>query len=458
MEKFLYKYRKEKILWNIALVYPEKYSTGMSSLGYLWVYHILQSISWVNCERAFYTDEDIKTIETGRRLNEFDAIFFSISFENDIVNIVSILKKSGIEIFKRNRKGLPLICVGGIATTFLFNYLKYFSDFIFSGDAEIILPKFMELIKNKTNKEEINAIFEDVKYEGIYKSEGTNNYLPYYSAKDIEIPHSTIISKEAEFENTALISVSKGCLYQCKFCFVSRVYGEYEPFDFNEIIKTAQKFNGLTDRIGLIAATLSNHPDFEKIVDELNKIGFKVSFSAFRVEGLTESFLNKIIENENKTLVIAPETASLKLKKFIGKNIPDELIFDKLKIACEFGIKRIKLYFIIGFPNEEEEDIEAIIDFIRKTREISNQYSKKHNYIPEIIIDINPFVPKPFTPLFEYEMEDIQSLKKKIIRIKNSIRNYGRIFVYGESPKNSLLQYRISKNKISIEEIIKLSD
>lgn len=105
MEKFLYKYRKEKIFWNIVLVYPEKYSTGMSSLGYLWVYHILQSISWVNCERAFYTKGDIKTIETGRRLNEFDAVFFSISFENDIVNIVSMLKRSGIEICSRNRKG-----------------------------------------------------------------------------------------------------------------------------------------------------------------------------------------------------------------------------------------------------------------------------------------------------------------------------------------------------------------
>lgn len=458
MEKFLYKYRKEKILWNIALVYPEKYSTGMSSLGYLWVYHILQSISWVNCERAFYSEGDIKTIETGRRLNEFDAVFFSISFENDIVNIVSILKKSGIEIFSRNRKGLPLICVGGIATTFLFNYLKHFVDVIFSGDAEMVIPKFMGLIKYKKDREEITSILEYEKNEGIYTSKDVNDYLPYYSIDNIELPHSSIISSNAEFENTALLTVSKGCLYQCKFCFVSRVYGEYKPFDLGKIIKTAQKFCGLTDRIGLIAATLSNHPDFEKIVDELNKMGFKVSFSAFRVEGLTERFLNKIIENENKTLVVAPETASLKLKKFIGKNIPEELIFDKLKVACDFGIKRIKLYFMIGFPNEGEEDIEAIIEFIRKTREISNQYSKKHNYIPEIIVDINPFVPKPFTPLFEYEMEDIQSLKKKIIKIKNSIRNFGRIFVYGESPKNSLLQYRISKNKISIDEIVKLSD
>ncbi len=459
MEKFLYKYRKEKILWNIALVYPEKYSTGMSSVGYLWVYHILQSIGWINCERAFYTDGEIKTIETARRLNEFDAIFFSISFENDITNIVSILKKSGIEPLAEKRKGLPLICIGGIATTFLSGYLKYFVDIIFSGDAELILPKFLTYIKNIKDKKEIFSIFEKYNFNGIYcNSFNFENYLPYFSSRDVAIPHSTIISSKAEFKNTALIAVSNGCLYNCKFCFVSKVYGDYIPFDINKIITIAQKFVGLTDRIGLVAATLSNHPDFEKIVNEINKIGFKISFSAFRVEGLTENFLKKIIENENKTLVIAPETASPKMKKFIGKNIPNELIFDKLKVACMYGIKRIKLYFIIGFPNEDDEDINAIIEVVRKFREISNEYSKKYNYIPEIIVDINPFVPKPFTPLFEYEMEDIQSLKRKIIKIKNSVRNYGRIFVYGESPKSSLLQYRIVKNKITIEEIIELSD
>ncbi len=455
-EKIIYKYKKEKILLNIVLVYPEKYETGMSSLGYLWVYHILQSKPWINCERAFLSGE-IKTIETGRRLNEFDAIFFSISFENDILNIISILRQSGIEILRERRKGFPLIGVGGIATTFISNYLKHFADVIFSGDAEKVLNEFLDEIKNIKDKNEIISIVKENKIAGVYDPERIHGFLPYVSKELTSIPHSPIISEEAEFKDSALISVSKGCLYKCNFCLVSRVYENYVSFKADEIVNTARIFKGYTNRIGLIAATLSNHPEFEFIVDEINKMRFSISFSAFRIESLSEKFLRKIIENENKTIVIAPEVASNKLKRLIGKNIPTELIFEKLKISCEFGIKRIKLYFMIGLPFEDNEDINEIIELIKKIRELSKEYTKKHKYIPEIIVDINPFVPKPFTPLFQYEMDDIRSIKNKIIKIKNSIRNYGRIFVYGESPKSAYLQYQIAKQKITLKDLISLS-
>ncbi|MGC8765402.1 MAG: B12-binding domain-containing radical SAM protein [Brevinematia bacterium] len=456
-EIFLYKYKKEKILWNAVLIYPNSYRTGMSSLGYLWVYHILQSIPWINCERAFFSPGRIKTIETERDIREFEIVFFSISFENDLINLISILKKAGIELFKEKRIS-PIICVGGIATTFISNYLKNIADVIFSGDAEATLPPFLEILKQTKDYDHLFSEIRNKKTDGIFLSEEINETLiPYISKKQEVPPHSSIITHNAEFNDSALISISSGCLYKCNFCLISRVYKEYKYFEAEKIIRTAEKYAGITNRIGLVAATLTNHPDFEKIIDEINRLGFYISFSSFRIEGLSEALLKKIIENENRTLVIAPETSSLGLKKFINKIIPDDLIIERVKTACNLGIKRIKLYFIVGLPGEKDEDIDGIIDLIRKIREVSKEYSKKFHYIPEIIVEINPFVPKPFTPLFDYEMEDINNLKKKIILIKNSVRGYGRTFIYGESPKSAYLQYVLSKNKLDFKELIEMA-
>ncbi len=454
-EIFLYKYPKEKILWNAVLIYPNLYKIGMSSLGYQWVYHILQSTPWIHCERAFFSPGKIKTIETEREISEFEILFFSISFE--IINLISILKNSGIEIF-REKRDRPIICIGGIATTFISFYLKRVADVIFSGDAEATLFPFLEVLKREKSKDKILFAIKDKKIPGVYLSEDINEtFLPCITGVNEIPPHSNIISSKSEFKNTALISVSNGCLYNCNFCFISKVYKNYNYFEKEKIILIAKKFFGITDRIGLVGATLTNHPEFENIIEELNSLGFKISFSAFRIEGLSEPLLKKIIENENRTLVIAPETSSMKLKKLINKITSDELIIEKVKTACNLGIKRIKLYFIIGLPEEDEKDIIQMIELIRKIRDVSKEYSKKFHYIPEIIVEINPFVPKPFTPLFNYEIEDINSLKKKIILIKNSIRNLGRIFIYGESPKSALFQYKLAKNKLNFEELLSIS-
>jgi radical SAM superfamily enzyme YgiQ (UPF0313 family) len=455
IENFVYRYKKEKILYNVALIYPNKYKIGISSLGFQWVYHLLQSTPWIYCERAFLNDGRIKTVENSIPIEDFDIIFFSISFENDILNIISILLNANIKLYSKDREK-PLVCIGGIATTIIPQYLKEIADIIFCGDAELTLLPFLEVLKKTREKDKIIELATKIK--GIYSDNLSSTYLPYYSSNDEIIPHSVIISDEAEFKNTALILVSKGCLYRCKFCFVSNIYENYQPLPAEKILQTALIYKNFTDRIGLIAATLTNHPDFKFIVTELNKAGFMVSFSAFRVETLDEEFLKTIVENENKTLVIAPETSSQKLKKLIGKFISDEVIFEKIRIACEAGIKRLKLYFMIGLPEEEKEDIDQIISFIAKVREISIYHSRKFGYIPEIIVDINPFVPKPFTPLFESEMEDINSLRKKLIYIKNKVRKYGRIYVYGESPKSSYLQYLLAKNKISFDELLSFRD
>lgn len=456
-ERFIFKYKKEKILYNVALIFPDSYSIGMSNLGFQWVYHLLQLMPWINCERAFYSKGRIKTIETSRPLNEFDILVFSISFENNLINIIKMLRNSGIEILREKRTS-PLIFIGGIATSIIYSYLKELADLIFFGDAEITLSPFLEKLKFCRSKKEIldSAIGIDGVYIPGQIGDGTS--LPYISKGLKSVPFSVIISDEMEFKDTGLILVSEGCLHRCNFCFVSNIFKCYRYFSVDEILRVATLFLPFTKRIGLIAATLTDHPNFRELVVELNKIGFSLSFSSFRVESIPDDFLKTIVENENKTITVAPETVSFKLKRLINKNIPNDIILNKIEQAASYGIKRIKLYFIIGLPSETMDDIEEMVNFIGRVREISSKYSKKFGYLPEIIVDINPFIPKPHTPMFNFEMEDISNLRKKILFIKKKVRNFGRIFVSGESPKSAYLQFMLGKNRLSFDELLLLSE
>jgi len=458
MEHFIYRYKKDKILLQTVFIYPNTYFIGMSSLGFQFAYHKINENPEILCERAFLDsrrENNFVTIESNRNITEFPILFFSISYEPDLLNMIYILKTSGIELLKEKRKK-HIIIVGGIAVPLLKNYLKFIADVIVCSPAEYAFKKIIPMLLECKDKDIILDKLQNI--HGIYVSEKIkNDELKYYQPEgSCEIAHSAIISEDTEFSSRALIEISKGCLFRCRFCLVSNMYGRYIAHPKSEILKIAEKYKGKTNRIGLIAATLSNHPNFKEIIKELNKMNFILSFSAFRIEGLDNELLELILKNENKTLVIAPETGSERLKRLINKNISESTIINITERAFRLGLKRLKLYFMVGFPGEDVSDLDAIIKLVRKLREISLEHSKNLHYIPEFIIDINPLVPKPFTEFQGYPFEEIKILKEKIIYLKKNLRKLGRTFVYGESPKSAFLQYRLSHGLIDFEEVLRL--
>lgn len=461
MEKFLYRYPKDKIKLNAVLVYPNSYYIGMSNLGLHSVYHIFQSHPEVHCERAFMDDhaKKTKTVESGRELGLFDVVVFSISFETDLLNLIRALCSSGIEPLREKRQTSgPMVIVGGIGTTILPGYLAKIADLIVSGDAAITLPPIIDqLLKDKNRETSLHAL-ENI--GGIYPYyQIKTDTLGYHRDRERKEPvTSVILTDDTEFSGRGLLEISSSCLYSCAFCLVTKAYGDYFPFPAERILEAAGRFKGFTDKLGLVAATLSNHPDFKMIIRELNRMGFQLSFSAFRIEGLDDELMEMIIRNENRTLTIAPETASAELKKVIHKIIPNEIILNAVRKACAIGIKRLKLYFLIGLPGETQADMDGIFNLVKDIREISKEYGKTHGYLPEIIVDINPLIPKPLTIFAGQPMEEVASLKKKIIGLKNKLRTLGRTFVYGESPKNALLQYRIANHMIEMDELIRMAE
>jgi radical SAM superfamily enzyme YgiQ (UPF0313 family) len=455
MESYIYNYPKTRTNYSCAVLFPNRYSLAMSNLGFHTLYHSLQVHQEILCERFFYNGKTPESYENNRPLHAFDVVMISISFEMDVINIVDMLRRS--DLLERIEDD-PIIMIGGIGASLLSGTLKHFSDILVTTRAEWFIKQFHETIQKTRKKSEV--IHQLNLLDGIYDSSTITQKKLNWTNTPLMLDkpaHSVIISDEAEFANRALIEISQSCRYQCSFCLVSNFYGNYESFDSQIIIETAKLYSGITNKIGLVAATLTNHPEFSEIIESLNQLDFQLSFSAFRIEALSDDLLKTVIENENRTLVVAPETASQKMKSVINKTISNDLIINKIKIACEIGIKRLKLYFLIGLPDETMEDIQENIQLISEIRKVSHEYGKKHGYIPEIIVDINPLVPKPWTILANAPFEPTKTLKKKILAIKKGVRNLGRVFVYGESPRNAKQQYELSHQLLSPDDIIQLT-
>lgn len=456
MESFLYRYAKSRPRYYCAVLYPNRYEIGMSNLGFQTLYHQAQlNEDWM-CERFFDDGGEVVSYETARPLNHFHVILVSVSFEPDVVHLAQMFKRAGLGLRKDRQENWPLVIIGGIGVSLMARTLSFFVDVLVTLRAEIFMPYLRHALSEARNKLEALDLLKEC--DGVTLSKSlTEDRLPWKKADfDGQPSHTVILSDKAEFANRGLIELSESCRYNCAFCLVSNVYGDYTARDTEAIFETAERYRGLTRRLGLVAATLTNHPHFRQIIETLNQRDFELSFSAFRIEALDDDLLEKVVLNENRTLVVAPETASLRMKRLIHKNISNEVFLKKIAKACEIGIKRIKMYFIVGFPGETEEDIRENIALVTEVRRVSQLQSKKYGYIPEIIVDINPLVPKPFTDLADVPMESVKVLKNKILMMKKGVRNLGRVFVYGESPRRAHLQFRLTRQEIVPEELWKM--
>lgn len=455
-EEFLFSYPKARFERSVCLIYPNSYRIGMSALSFHAVYHHLQQNPLLQVERAFWQTEENRLFAPDSKagLSTKDALFFTLSFEPDLLNLIRILNAAKIPVLREDRRIEPLIIVGGVATALLSKYLFQVADIVVFGSADLTLPPIETVLLESKSRAEILKRLHGK--PGIYVSEKTANEKieNFPCSPSLQPAQSVILTDETEFGKTGLIEISRSCKFNCAFCLVGRVYGKYDFIPKEKIFELAEIYKGKTDRIGLVAATLTNHPEFTDVIKGLNRRGFSVSFSSLRAETLSPDDLKLILENGAKTLTLAPETASERLKSTIQKKISNERFYETIRTAASLGLKRLKLYFLIGLPGETEKDIEEMIEFVRKVREMSSEFVKNFGYIPEMIIDVNPFVPKPFTPLQNAEFESIKTLKKKMLVLKKGVRNLGRVFVYGESPKSAKLQFDICKENWDMKSFI----
>lgn len=475
-------YKKHLGLISVALAYPNVYFIGMSNLGLQAIYRILNRRDDTVAERVFLPDkEDIDeykrtntklfSLESQIRISDFDILAFSVSFENDYPNILSILSLSGIPLESSDRGNeYPLVIAGGICTFFNPEPISSFVDLFITGEGEEVIDEFMDLYKQlkdnnitKTtllsNLAQIEGIYVPRFYQAAYNEDGTikgikvEPGLPQRIKKrwvkeiDRYTTKTWINTPDTEFGNMSLLEVSRGCKWSCRFCLEAYVC---RPLRFRDIKlisdEISDKKTGVK-KIGLVGATISGYPYSKELFSNLlkAKCGIKISVSSLRADSLSPDLISVLAESGHKTIALAPEAGSERLRILINKRLSEEDILNGIEMILINGIPNIKLYFMIGLPSETGDDINAILILSRKVQNLMLKIGRDRGRIGRLTLSINPFIPKPYTPLQWCPMDHVKSLSEKLRYLKKGVSLLDNTKLIYELPKWSYNQTLLSR-------------
>ena len=465
---------------SIALVFPNTYHVGMSNLGFQGLYGLLNGMKDIVCERAFLPDdqdidEHIRTntelfsMESKRALNRFDIIAFSVSFENDYPNILKILDLARLPRRTSERTSRhPLIIMGGVCAFFNPEPIADFFDICFIGEAEEMLPEFLDMYKTSSGKPEviksslnINGLYVPAFYSLSYNADGTiskrhalegaPDIIKRRHLKDISASKITtsIVTTETELSDMFLIEAMRGCPWNCRFCAVGKIYSPPRKKELAAIEEEIRAALPKTKRIGLVGPSLSDYPHAKDI---LKIPGVDFSITSLRASSKSAELVG--LMKDHKSISIAPEAGTERLRKVINKMISEEDILCTSELLFANGIRNLRLYFMVGLPTETREDIEGIIDLVEKVRGISASGN--------ITLSVSTFVPKPFTPFQWHPMEAPSEVKGRLRMIKKGLIPLKGVRVFHDVPKYAYMQgmYSVGDRRLSrvLEEMQKSAD
>lgn len=459
---------------KIVMAFPDLYDIGTSHFGIQILYNILNKRDEIAAERVFAPALDMEnelrnnniplfSLESQTALNKFDVIGFSLLYELNYTNILTILDLAGIPFLAKDRdQNFPLIIAGG-PSTFNPEPVAEIFDAMVIGDGEDVILKIAEKIinwKDKTNKNEI--LKELSKIKGVYIPSFFNvEYLEKYKysfqilkpvfenynkvekaiipdLEKAEFPHSPVIPFGKPVHDRLRLEISRGCSRGCRFCQAGMIYRPVRERKVDTLIKIAKDSvcNTGYDDISLLSLSTADYENLNMLmrkIMEINEgdINKKLSFSLPSVRaGKLTSELMKTIQKVKKTgFTIAPEAGTQRLRDVINKGLSEEQIITTVENAFLLGWKNIKLYFMIGLPTETKEDLEGIVDIVKKLKQIKHSKGKK----PNITVSVSTFIPKPHTPFqWEKQISEEESWEK-ILWLKDHLKISGITLKWGRT-------------------------
>lgn len=426
----------------------------MSSLGFQAIYHLLNEDPGVVCERAFAPDpEDLAELkragtpiisyESQTPLNQFDVIAFSISYELDYLNVARVLRLVKLPVMSAERgEEQPLVMAGGAAVSINPEPLSELVDVFVIGEGEEVIGELVGALRRGKMEalracEEIEGVYVPSVEGGQEASSCPTIVRRYVRNLDAWPTHSRILTKETEFGDLFLVEVARGCARGCMFCVTPSCYWPLRWRSAESILKSARAGLEHRDAIGLVGAAVSDHPTIDEIARRIVGLGARLSVSSLRADSVSDVLLGALVRSGAKSITIAPEAGSERLREAIGKGITDAQVFDVLQRAAASGMKEAKLYFMVGLPGESEDDVAAIPEFVRKCTKVAN--------MSRITVAAGAFVPKPDTPYEKEGMLPAQELSRRLRIIREALRRERKVQLALESPNWSVIEGVLSR-------------
>lgn len=462
-----------------ALLYPNSYYTGMSSLGVQSIYSLLNAESDVVCERAFVDSaRQLKTtglvsVESQRELWEFALIALSLSFELDYWNALAALDAADIPLLSAERdERHPLVIAGGPAVTANPETMASFVDAFVIGEAEEVLPKVVTTLREGLEGDRDRLLTALARVPGVYvpslysvehgqdgrvisiKPTASVARYPVVRqwAADLDAfdTSSRVLTQETEFGDMYLVEVARGCSRQCRFCLAGFCYLPKRERSVDRVLAVAKRGLKFRRRIGLVGAAVSDYSGIDEVAGRLVELGAGVSVSSLRVDSLSPALLRALVESGTKTLTLAPEVGSDRLSRVVGKGIAPEQVVVAAGEAARLGVKRFKLYFMVGLPTETEQDVQDIVRLtLRVQREVETHQRGGH-----LTVNVAPFVPKAQTPFERLPMCGQKELKERLAMVERGLRRH-QVEVKGEAPAWSAVQGVLARGDRRLAPVLK---
>lgn len=460
---------------KIALAFPNTYQIGMGNLAIHRIYGGFNRHSDILIERLFLPppdalaemiakNEQLRSFETGAKLNEFDVVAFSLGSELDYPNLPLMTRLGGVDFSREPFKERPALIAGGIAVTLNPEPIAEFLDAIYIGEGPF--DRLLSALRARSIEalRELDNIYYPNDYTFERAEDGTiarikiagNRAAPVrsYDLSIVENPARTIIRAPlAVFGDMTLIETGKGCARRCRFCASSFGYAPTRHASKEAVMRAVE--NDVTiDKIGLVGSAVLDHPAIDEIMTHIIAKRKKLTISSVMIDRLTPRRIEALKQGGARTITVAIESASERLRRAINKNLKDSTIFETAESIASISNFNLKIYLLIGLPGERDEDIEAIRPFALELKRIFMRASKKRGTLGNIILSVDPFTPKPFTPFQWSPFEGIAPIKEKFRLIRSGLQGESNLILRFGSPKEAYISSAISMGDRSLGKLI----
>src|SRR5947209_3937057 len=475
---------------SIALVYPNTYAVGMSNLGFQTIYRHLNALPDVVCERVFMPEpadlEEMRrtstpplSLESQRPLTDFQMIGFSVTYEGDYINVLRLLDLAKIPLRAGDRRPHdPLVLMGGVCAFSNPEPIAPFMDFIVVGEGEELVGELMQAYREGYREREtfldglvrLEGVYVPERHDVTYAPDGTvADVRPQRGAPPIVVKRrlkqvdefrtiAAVKTPNAEYGHMALLEVGKGCGRGCRFCLEGQVYRPVRHRSVDALRETvARMAESGEKRVGLVGACVSDYPWIGELLKIVEDNGLELSISSIRADSLTDDLVAALARGGHRTLTIAPEAGTERLRRAIRKAITDEQIVTACDLVRAHGIPNLKTYFMIGQPTETLADVEAIPLLAERMLERLRVLDPSGKPFGRLTLSVSSFVPKPWTPFQWAPFDGAEPLQAKLEIVKRGARRFSNVRVLHENPREAALQALLARGDRRVAGFLELA-